>query len=85
MCFWGEHEGYFAWKEWNDGGDHKKECYDQSLNLCPAQSDLILALISLILLVEKNCHGEKFQLSMYDNCGEIENFSTCEEISDVST
>ena len=25
---------------------------------------------------EKNCHVEKFQLSMYDNCGEIENFST---------
>ena len=23
----------------------------------------------------------KFQLSMYDNCWEIENFSTCEEIS----
>ena len=33
----------------------------------------------------KNCHVEKFQLSMYDNCGEIENFSTCGEISDVST
>ena len=29
----------------------------------------------------KNCHVEKFQLSMYDNCGEIENFSTCGEIS----
>ena len=28
---------------------------------------------------------EKFQLSMYDNCGEFENFSTCGEISDVST
>ena len=28
---------------------------------------------------------EKFQLSMYDNCGEIENFSTSGEISDVST
>ena len=27
----------------------------------------------------KNCHVEKFQLSMYDNCGEIENFSTCGE------
>ena len=24
---------------------------------------------------------EKFKLSMYDNCGEIENFSTCGEIS----
>ena len=29
---------------------------------------------------EKNCHVEKFQLSMYDNCGVIENFSTCGEI-----
>ena len=29
----------------------------------------------------KNCHVEKFQLSMYDNCGEIENFSTYGEIS----
>ena len=29
----------------------------------------------------KNCHVEKFQLSMYDNCGKIENFSTCGEIS----
>ena len=29
----------------------------------------------------KNCHAEKFQLSMYDTCGEIENFSTCGEIS----
>ena len=25
----------------------------------------------------KICHVEKFQLFMYDNCGEIENFSTC--------
>ena len=33
----------------------------------------------------KICHVEKFQLSMYINCGEIENFSTCGEISDVST
>ena len=33
----------------------------------------------------KNCPVEKFQLSMYDNCGEIENFSTCGEILDVST
>ena len=32
-----------------------------------------------------NCHVEKFQLSMYDNCGEIQSFSTCGEISDVST
>ena len=32
----------------------------------------------------KNCHVEKFQLSMYDICGEIENISTCGEISDVS-
>ena len=32
----------------------------------------------------KICHVEKFQLSMYINCGEIENFSTCGEISDVS-
>ena len=31
----------------------------------------------------KNCHVEKFQLSLYDNCGEIENFSACGEISDV--
>ena len=29
----------------------------------------------------KNCHVEKFQLSMYDNCGKIENFSTYGEIS----
>jgi len=43
-----------------------------------------LSLISLILLLEKNCHVEKLQLSMYDNCGEIENFSTFGEISDVS-
>ena len=28
---------------------------------------------------------EKYQLSMYDNCGEFEPFSTCGEISDVST
>ena len=28
----------------------------------------------------KNCHMEKFQLSMYDNCGKTENFSTCGEI-----
>ena len=28
---------------------------------------------------------EKFQPSMYDNCGEIENFSTYGEISDVSS
>ena len=33
----------------------------------------------------KNCYVEKFQLSMYDNCGEIEDFFTCGEISDVST
>ena len=44
-----------------------------------------LSRISRIIFVEKNCHVEKFQLSMYDNCGEIENFSTCGEISDVST
>ena len=44
-----------------------------------------LSPISLILLVEKNCHVEKFQLSMYDNCGKTEYFSTCGEISDVST
>ena len=29
----------------------------------------------------KNCLLEKFQLSMCDNCGKIENFSTCEKIS----
>ena len=40
-----------------------------------------LSLISLRLLVEKNCHVENFQLSMYDNCGEIEHFSTRGEIS----
>ena len=34
-----------------------------------------------LYLWRKNCHVEKFQLSMYDNCGEIENFSTCGEIS----
>ena len=28
----------------------------------------------------KNCPAEKFQLSMYDTCGEIENFSTFEEL-----
>ena len=33
----------------------------------------------------KNCHVEKLQLSMYDNCGEIKNFFTCGEISDAST
>ena len=30
---------------------------------------------------KRSCHVEKFQLSMYYNCGEIENFSTCGEIS----
>ena len=30
---------------------------------------------------EKICHVEKFQLSMCDNCGEIDNFSACGEIS----
>ena len=34
-----------------------------------------------LYLWEKNCRVEKFQLSMYDNCGKIENFSTCGEIS----
>ena len=34
-----------------------------------------------LYLWRKNCHVERFQLSMYDNCGEIENFSTCGEIS----
>ena len=34
-----------------------------------------------LYLWRKNCCVEKFQLSMYDNCGEIENFSTCGEIS----
>ena len=29
----------------------------------------------------KNCHVEKFHLPMYDNCGEIGNFSTCGKIS----
>ena len=33
----------------------------------------------------KNCHVEKFQLSMYEYCGDFEIFSTCENISDVST
>ena len=28
----------------------------------------------------KICHVEKFQLSMYDNCGENENSTTCGEI-----
>ena len=32
-------------------------------------------------LWRKNCHVEKFQLSLYYNCGEIGNFSTCGEIS----
>ena len=27
-------------------------------------------------------HVEKFQLTMYDNCGEIENFSTYGEVSE---
>ena len=31
-------------------------------------------------LWRKDCHVEKFQLSMYDNCGKTENFSTCGEI-----
>ena len=34
-----------------------------------------------LYLWRKNCHVEKLQLSIYDNCGEIENFSTCGEIS----
>ena len=29
---------------------------------------------------EKICQLEKFQLSIYDNYGEIENFSTCGEV-----
>ena len=37
--------------------------------------------ISQIIIVEKNCHVEVFQLSMYDKCGEIEKFSVCGEIS----
>ena len=39
-----------------------------------------LSRISRIIFVEKNCHVEKFQLTIYDNCGEIENFFTCGEI-----
>ena len=30
-----------------------------------------LSRISPIIFVGKNCHVEKFKLSMYDNCGEI--------------
>ena len=38
-----------------------------------------------LYLWRKNCHVEKFQLSMYKNCGDIENFSTCEEIFNFPT
>ena len=41
-------------------------------DICPENHELYLW--------GKNCHVEKFQLSMYDNCGEIEIFSTCGEI-----
>ena len=41
----------------------------------------IYAVFVLNLCEEKICHVEKFQLSMFDNCGEIENFSTCGETS----
>ena len=34
-----------------------------------------------LYLWRKNSHVEEFQLSMYDNCREIEYFSTCGEIS----
>ena len=40
-----------------------------------------LSRISELYSWRKNCHVEKFQLTMYDNCGEIENFSTSGEIS----
>ena len=48
-------------------------------------ADLIFVTNITNIFMEKNCHLEKFQLSMHDNCGETENFSTCGEISDVST
>ena len=34
---------------------------------------------------EKNCHVEKFQISMHDKCGDFWNFSTCRVISNLST
>ena len=53
---------------------------DASVDLPPHPPELIF-ILSQFISVEKNCHVEKFQLSMCDNCGEIENFSTCGEIS----
>ena len=29
------------------------------------------------LFVEKNCHVEKFKVSLHDKCGVISNFATC--------
>ena len=44
--------------------------------------DLIFTTNIINIIIErKNCQVEKFQLSMCDNCGEIDNFSTCGEIS----
>ena len=40
-------------------------------------AELISSWISRIKFVEKNCRVEKVQFSIYANCGEIENFSTC--------
>ena len=49
------------------------------------QADLIFVTNITNIISGKNCHLEKFQLPMYDNFGEIENFSTGGEISDVAT
>ena len=45
-------------------------------------SDLIFVTNILnYIRVEKICHVEKFHLSIYENCGEIDNSSTCGDIS----
>ena len=46
----------------------------------PAQSSYLSRISRIIFVEKKLSYMEKFQLSMYDNCGEIENFSTCGEI-----
>ena len=59
-----------------------------SQNLLPIMSlstlqTSYLSPISHIIYVEKNCHVENFQLSVYDDCSEIKILSTCGEISDA--
>ena len=44
-----------------------------------------LSPIPPIYLWRKNCHVEKFQISMHDKCGDFWNFSTCRVISNLST